>query len=93
MGTTPSITVLSTHPERPAISQGGCRLNVLLRLNAPSLARLHSERQAVALAVVIDRSGSMAGAKLQAACSAAQQLVRQLTPADRINVISFDSEV
>ena len=57
METSPSITVLSTHPERPAISQGGCRLNVLLRLNAPPLARTHSERQPVALAVVIDRSG------------------------------------
>ena len=51
------------------------------------------QRQPVALAMVIDRSGSMAGAKLQAACAAAQQLVRQLTPADRISVISFDSEV
>ena len=93
METSQSITVLSTHSDRPAISQGGCRLNVLLRLNAPPLARARSERQPVALAVVIDRSGSMAGAKLQAACAAAQQLVRQLTPADRICVISFDSEV
>ena len=93
METSPSITALSTHPELPAISQGGCRLNVLLRLNAPPLARTHSERQPVALAVVIDRSGSMAGAKLQAACAAAQQLVHQLTPADRLSVISFDSEV
>jgi len=93
MDTSRSMTVLSTHPERPAISQGGCRLNVLLRLNAPPLARTRSERQPVALAVVIDRSGSMAGAKLQAACVAAQQLVRPLRPADRLSVISFDDEV
>ena len=93
MNTSPSFTVLSTHPERPAISQEGCRLNVLLRLNVPHLVRTHSKRPPVALAVVIDRSGSMAGAKLKAACAAAQQLVRQLTAVDRISVISFDSEV
>ena len=44
MDTSRSITVLSTYPERPAISQGGWRLNVLVRLNAPPLTRTRSER-------------------------------------------------
>lgn len=88
-----TITVLSTHPERPTVSSNGCPLNVLLRLNPPPLTGQRRQRQPVAIAVVIDRSGSMGGAKLKAARAAARQLVRQLTPADRISVISFDDEV
>lgn len=86
-------TMLSTHPERPAICREGCEFDALIQLNLPPMARGSEERKPVAIAVVIDRSGSMAGPKLQAACTAAQQLVRQLTPADRLSVISFDHQV
>lgn len=86
-------TMLSTHPERPAICREGCEFDALIKLNLPPMARGSEERKPVAIAVVIDRSGSMAGPKLQAACAAAQQLVRQLTPADRLSVIGFDHQV
>ena len=86
-------TVLSTRAEKAAVSREGCRLDVLVQLTTPPLAPLSEERRPVAIALVIDRSGSMAGRKLEAACSAAQQLVRQLTPADRVAVISFDHSV
>jgi Ca-activated chloride channel family protein len=40
--------------------------------------------------VVIDRSGSMAGAPLDQACAAAELVVRRLRGRDRVNVIAFD---
>lgn len=45
------------------------------------------------LALVLDRSGSMRGEKLGAACSAAANLVRRLSPDDKVSVIAFDHEV
>lgn len=45
------------------------------------------------LSLVLDRSGSMTGEKLQAATHAAAQLVRRLAPSDRANVVTFDDEV
>ncbi|EKP95251.1 VWA domain-containing protein [Thermaerobacter subterraneus] len=46
----------------------------------------------VALTLVIDRSGSMAGLKLQMAVEAARRVAQLLTPADRLAVVLFDSQ-
>jgi Ca-activated chloride channel family protein len=85
----PSLTVLAA---RPAACVNGCQLDVLVELNTPA-PLASAQRQPVAIAIVIDRSGSMAGHKLQAACAAAQQLLRQLSARDRVAVISFDNAV
>src|SRR4051812_42321353 len=50
-------------------------------------------RSPVNVALVIDRSGSMAGEKLAQAKQAARKLVEQLGDEDRISVIHFGSEV
>lgn len=52
-----------------------------------------STRTPVNLAVVIDRSGSMSGQKLQQAKQAARHLVGQLQPSDRLAIIHYGSEV
>lgn len=93
MHSSPVINFLSIHPEKTAISREGCELDVVLQLNPAPLAPASIQRQPVAIAVVIDRSGSMAGLKLQAACKAAQQLANQLTTDDLLSVISFDHQV
>lgn len=56
---------------------------------------LNSGRQQVPLnlAVVIDRSGSMAGEKIQFAKEAARYLVDQLSPDDYISIIAYDGSV
>ena len=45
------------------------------------------------LTIVIDRSGSMDGDKLEHAKLAASGMIRMLDPGDRVNVISFSDEV
>ncbi len=50
-------------------------------------------RSAVNLALVIDRSGSMSGFKLNQAKQAARQLISQLSPTDRLAIVHYGSDV
>src|SRR5689334_15501560 len=52
-----------------------------------------SKRLPLNLALVIDRSGSMAGSKLDKAKEAAIFCLRNLTGADRAAVVAYDDEV
>ncbi len=65
---------------------------LLLEITAPDRPR-RQPRQPLNLAIVLDRSGSMAGEKLALARQAAAMLVRQLDDADRACVIAYDDEV
>lgn len=70
---------------------GGRVVRVLLRVEAdapPSTSRLPLN-----LSLVLDRSGSMHGEKLEAARAAAALLVRRLSPEDVISVVAYDDSV
>ena len=69
----------------------GYVVRALLRIEgeAPS----NANRTPLNLAIVLDRSGSMHGPKLEAARDAAALLVQRLAPEDVVNVVAYDDVV
>ncbi|MHC5824871.1 MAG: VWA domain-containing protein, partial [Nostoc sp.] len=66
------------------------KTNILLRFRADIA---ESPRRHLNLSLVIDRSGSMAGAPLHHALKAAESVVDQLEPDDILSVVVYDDEV
>jgi Ca-activated chloride channel family protein len=67
------------------------RVHCLLEVTAPKAPA--AERRPLHIALVIDRSGSMAGDKLETAKVSAAYLARRLAPTDRLAVVTYDDEV
>jgi Ca-activated chloride channel homolog len=67
-------------------------LTAMLELTAPPLPGAQP-RPPATVQVVLDRSGSMAGERLDAALAALCALVDRLDPADRLGVVAFDDAV
>jgi Ca-activated chloride channel homolog len=65
---------------------------VLATVSAPSVERVGA-RPSVNLGFVIDRSGSMAGAKLPLAKAAVEQALMRLDGDDRFAVVAYDDQV
>jgi Ca-activated chloride channel homolog len=82
-------------PLRAAVAQGmASELDVLIRISAPKIAvNQHTERPSLNLGLVIDRSGSMSGERIDRAREAAASIVERLQPSDRVSVTIFDDEV
>lgn len=75
----------------PLITPGRSDLFMTIDLSGVQVAG--AQRLPVNLALVLDRSGSMSGEKLQQAKQAARQLVRQLQDSDRMAIIHYGSDV
>src|SRR4051794_39441448 len=65
---------------------------LLVRVNAPR-ATSERARPPVNLAIVLDRSGSMSGAKLAVAKAAVEEAIGRLQPNDRFSVVAYDDIV
>jgi Ca-activated chloride channel family protein len=68
-------------------------IEALVRLRAPEKPPQAKPREPITLALVLDRSGSMAGAPLAEAKRCARMIVQSLGPRDRAAVVAFDDEV
>jgi Ca-activated chloride channel family protein len=81
-----------------AISQGAVlangtrRVMAELRLTAAEDGETAAERQPVALAVVLDVSGSMHGEKIAQAKNAVRQLVERMRDEDHVALVTYDHE-
>jgi Ca-activated chloride channel family protein len=80
-------------PLRAAVcSERSTTLDVLVRITPPALEKT-IERPQLNLGLVIDRSGSMQGQKIEYAQQAASYAVEQLLPSDRVSITIYDDEV
>ena len=68
-------------------------VSVLVELTAPTARRGAGPRPDRALQVVLDRSGSMSGDRLEGAKSALVALVDRLDPTDSFGLVAFDDKV
>lgn len=83
---------LQAQLDRPVLDAHGDR-KVILRVDLQGLRRQLSERPPLNIALVIDRSGSMAGDKLDRAKEAARNIVERLDRHDVFSLASFDDQV
>lgn len=90
--TAPQITLT---PRRPAVLAGFQNtLDVLVRIAAPDAPpTVGHSRAPLHLALVIDRSGSMAGQPLEEAKKAAAFVINGLTRGDRASLVTYDDAV
>jgi Ca-activated chloride channel homolog len=81
---------LNAHLDLDVIAhQTDSQVSVLVELTAPDDVRPQS-RPASTLQIVLDRSGSMAGGRLDSAKTALLALVDRLDPRDRFGLVTFD---
>ncbi len=84
---------VAVRPERRLIPAGDeCTVYVLLDIEMPSV-REQTQRPPLNLSLVIDRSGSMSGEKLEFVKEAATHALRLLHSGDRASVVVYDDEV
>jgi Ca-activated chloride channel homolog len=69
------------------------QLSVLVEVAAPPTLHTGEAHPAATLQVVLDRSGSMSGARLDGAKAALVALVDRLSPTDNFGLVTFDDQV
>ena len=84
---------LRVSPERCLIRPSGSWRHLLFTIEAGAAQSAPAVRPPLALSLVLDRSGSMAGAKLPTAKRAALSVLDLLGDADRVAVVVFDDQV
>jgi Ca-activated chloride channel family protein len=74
-----------------AVAQDGYIVRALVRLTGHAPAQ--QNRVPINISIVLDRSGSMAGEKLEAARDAAAFLIQRLAPEDVVSVVAYDDGI
>src|SRR5690606_4788976 len=84
---------LRTSVDRPLLETGGGGSRVVVKIEVEGRHRPRPKRDPLNLAIVLDRSGSMSGAKLEQAKQAALLLVEQLDEDDILSLVVYESGV
>ncbi|WAS90408.1 vWA domain-containing protein [Nannocystis punicea] len=84
---------LEVLPQFEVLDRRSGTLDVHLLLRLRGMGEAVGERPPLDLAVVLDRSGSMAGEKLLAVKQATLDLLKELKPHDRLTLIAYDNDV
>ncbi len=86
---------LSARLDRGAVQRGGdgvLNLELTIRADAGAGSGGDAVRVPIDLVVVLDRSGSMAGAPLEYALASVSELIAALGPEDRFSLVSYSSD-
>jgi len=86
---TPHLELSSEATAGMVLDQGTSQLAIRIRVAAGRLP--DNARQPLNLVLVLDTSGSMIGAPIEATRAAALRLIDRLSPGDRFAVVAFDS--
>lgn len=88
-------TAVVLTPRRAGLAAGQDNvIDVLVRIQAPDAPAGHTAaRPPQAVALVIDRSGSMAGRPLIEARRCAEYVIGKLRPTDAVSLVQFDNRV
>ena len=79
-------------PRVPGLLAGSAnQVEVLIQIQAPELAEPSTQRSPLHLAIVLDRSGSMAGPPLHHAKRCAKYFVSQMHTDDQLAIIAYDN--
>lgn len=84
---------LRTAIDRPLINEGGGESKVVIKIEVEGGHVAHKKRTPLNLAIVLDRSGSMSGGKLEQAKQAASMLIDQLDKDDVLSLVVYESDV
>jgi hypothetical protein len=80
-------------PERPVVrKEERSEIDVVIEIRCKKTAIVSAVPKPLNLCVVIDRSGSMAGQKLEMAKRSCLAILRQLRESDLFTVVTFDTE-
>jgi len=82
---------LRVAPEREVVYNGGAR-EVVVQIDLDARRPEHGKRSPMNLALVLDRSGSMQGAKIEKARQAACVAVDRLGDDDYFSLVTFDND-
>ncbi|MCE9612204.1 MAG: VWA domain-containing protein [Chthoniobacter sp.] len=82
---------LRVAPERDVVFNGGSR-EVVVQIDLDARRPEHGKRSPMNLALVLDRSGSMQGAKIEKARQAACVAVDHLGDDDYLSLVTFDND-
>lgn len=86
-----AVLLVDHQPIAPPAGPAGVVVRALLTISGTVPA--HRQRTPLAISLVLDRSGSMSGDRLEAAKAASISAVERLHPDDVVSVIAFDDQV